>query len=66
MAPAKGTTTKRGAARHSVFKVRYATFEVQPDAHVDDGDMWPVSFAVTALTPGVEARIVELVKKAVS
>ncbi len=48
----------------SKFKVRYATFEFQPDARLDDGDMWPVSFAVTKLTSGVEARIAELVKKA--
>ncbi len=46
------------------FKVRYSTFGFQPDARIDDGDMWPVAFAVTNLTPGVEARIVELVKKA--
>ena len=32
----------------SKFKVRYATFEFQPDATLDDGDMWPVSFAVTS------------------
>jgi uncharacterized protein YdhG (YjbR/CyaY superfamily) len=50
----------------SKFKVRYATFEFQPDARVDDGEMWPVSFAVIELTPRAEARIVELVKKAVS
>jgi uncharacterized protein YdhG (YjbR/CyaY superfamily) len=48
----------------SKFKVRYATFEFQPDASLDDGDMWPVAFAVTKLTPGVEARIAELVRKA--
>ena len=48
----------------SKFKVRYASFEFQPDARVDDGDMWPVAFAVTKLTAGVEARIAELVKKA--
>jgi hypothetical protein len=48
----------------SKFKVRYATFEFQPDASLDDGEMWPVSFAVTKLTPAVEARITELVKKA--
>jgi uncharacterized protein YdhG (YjbR/CyaY superfamily) len=46
----------------SKFKVRYATFEFQPDASLDDGDMWPVSFAVTNLTAAVEARIAELVK----
>jgi uncharacterized protein YdhG (YjbR/CyaY superfamily) len=50
----------------SKFKVRYSTFEFQADASLDEGAMWPVSFAVTELTPGVEARIVELVKKAVS
>jgi uncharacterized protein YdhG (YjbR/CyaY superfamily) len=48
----------------SKFKVRYSTFEFQPDARLDDGEMWPVSFAVTELTPGAEARIVALVKKA--
>jgi uncharacterized protein YdhG (YjbR/CyaY superfamily) len=50
----------------SKFKVRYATFEFQPEATLDDGEMWPVSFAVTKLTAGVEARIAELVKKAAS
>ena len=48
----------------SKFKVRYATFELQPDAMVDDGTMWPVAFALTELTPANEARITELVKKA--
>jgi uncharacterized protein YdhG (YjbR/CyaY superfamily) len=47
----------------SKFKVRYATFEFQPDARLDDGDMWPVSFAVTKLTPDVESRIATLVRK---
>jgi len=49
----------------SKFKVRYSTFEFQPDARLDDGDMWPVSFAVTELTPAAEARIAALVKKAI-
>ncbi len=49
----------------SKFKVRYATFGFQPDAALDDGEMWPTSFAVTELTPEVEARIAGLVKKAV-
>ena len=49
----------------SKFKVRYATFEFQPDAMVDDGTMWPVAFALTELTAANEARITELVKKAV-
>lgn len=48
----------------SKFKVRYSTFGFQPDARIDDGEMWPVAFAVTALTAGVEARLAELVKKA--
>jgi uncharacterized protein YdhG (YjbR/CyaY superfamily) len=50
----------------SKFKVRYSTFGFQPDARVDDGEMWPVAFAVTELTPRSEARIGALVKKAVS
>ena len=50
----------------SKFKVRYSTFEFQPDARLDDGEMWPVSFAVTKLNPRSEARIAELVKKAIS
>ena len=48
----------------SKFKVRYSTFGFQPDAGIDDGEMWPIAFAVTELTPRAEARIVELVKKA--
>ena len=48
----------------SKFKVRYSTFGFQPDARIDDGEMWPVAFALTKLTAGVEARIAQLVKKA--
>ena len=48
----------------SKFKVRYSTIGFQPDASLDDGDMWPTEFAVIKLTPGVEARITDLVKKA--
>ena len=49
----------------SKFKVRYATLGFQPDARIDDGEMWPIAFAVTALTPAVEAKIAELVKRSV-
>lgn len=48
----------------SKFKVRYSTLGFQPDARLDDGEMWPVAFAVVELTPEVEERIVELVRKA--
>jgi uncharacterized protein YdhG (YjbR/CyaY superfamily) len=48
----------------SKFKVRYSTFEFQPDARLDDGEMWAVSFAVDKLTPSAEAKIVALVKQA--
>jgi uncharacterized protein YdhG (YjbR/CyaY superfamily) len=48
------------------FKTRYATFGFQHEAKLDDGDMWPVAFAVKRLTPAEEARIAALVKKAVS
>jgi uncharacterized protein YdhG (YjbR/CyaY superfamily) len=50
----------------SKFKVRYATFGFQPDANLDDGAMWPTSFALVELTAGDGARIAALVKKAVS
>jgi uncharacterized protein YdhG (YjbR/CyaY superfamily) len=48
----------------SKFKVRYSTFGFQPDARLDDGEMWPVAFAITSVTPAAEKRIAELVKKA--
>ncbi|MHB8571914.1 MAG: iron chaperone [Candidatus Dormibacteria bacterium] len=47
------------------FKSRYATFGFQQDANLDDGDLWPVSFAVNRLTAAVEKEIGRLVKKAV-
>jgi uncharacterized protein YdhG (YjbR/CyaY superfamily) len=48
------------------FKSRYATFGFNDAANLDEGAMWPTSFALTELTAAEEARIVELVKKAVS
>jgi uncharacterized protein YdhG (YjbR/CyaY superfamily) len=48
------------------FKSRYSSLGFQDNADLDDGDMWPVSFALTAWSPEVEERVVELVKKAVS
>ena len=48
----------------SKFKTRYATFGFQHEAKLDDGGVWPVAFAVTALTADDEARIVALVKQA--
>jgi uncharacterized protein YdhG (YjbR/CyaY superfamily) len=44
---------------------RYATFGFSDAAHLDDGAMWPTSFALKEMTPADEARIVALVKKAV-
>jgi len=49
----------------SKFKVRYWTLGFQPEATLDEGDMWPNAYALTKLTPKVEAQIVELVKKSV-
>jgi len=46
------------------FKVRYSTLGFQPDARLDQEEMWPVAFAVTSLTAASEERIAELVKKA--
>jgi uncharacterized protein YdhG (YjbR/CyaY superfamily) len=48
------------------FKSRYATFGFEENAHLDDGTMWPVAFALTKLTAADEAKIAALVKKAVS
>jgi uncharacterized protein YdhG (YjbR/CyaY superfamily) len=48
------------------FKARYATFGFDAEANLDEGTMWPTSWALTGLTPAEEARISELVKKAVS
>jgi uncharacterized protein YdhG (YjbR/CyaY superfamily) len=47
------------------FKARYATFGFEEAAKLDDGAMWPTSFALKKLTAAEEARIAELVKKAV-
>ena len=48
------------------FKSRYATFGFSDEANLDDGAMWPTSFALKELTSADEARIADLVKKAVS
>ena len=50
----------------SKFKERYATFGFNAAANLDEGAMWPTSFALKELTAAEEARISELVKKAVS
>ena len=48
------------------FNSRYATFGFNDTANLDDGAMWPTSFALKELTAAEEAKISELVKKAVS
>ena len=48
------------------FKSRYATLGFNDTASLDDGAMWPTSFALKELTAAEEARIGALVKKAVS
>ena len=48
------------------FNARYATFGFSDTANLDDGAMWPTSFALTELTADAEAQIVALVKTAVS
>jgi uncharacterized protein YdhG (YjbR/CyaY superfamily) len=50
----------------SKFKVRYSTLGFQPDARLDDEEMWPVAFAITSVTAAAEKRITELVKRAAS
>ncbi len=48
------------------FSSRYATLGFNDAAHLDEGVMWPTSFALLQLTPDVEATISALVKKAMS
>ena len=48
------------------FKSRYATLGFSDEANLDDGAMWPTSFALKALNAAEEARIIALVKQAVS
>jgi len=48
------------------FKTRYATLGFGDKANLDEGHMWPVYYAVTELTATEEARIVALLKKALS
>jgi uncharacterized protein YdhG (YjbR/CyaY superfamily) len=48
------------------FNARYPTFGFNDTANLDQGTMWPTAFALTKLTAADEARIAELVKKAVS
>lgn len=48
------------------FSQRYSTLEFQDSAHLDDGDMWPVSYALEKWTPAVEEKVAELVSAAVS
>jgi uncharacterized protein YdhG (YjbR/CyaY superfamily) len=50
----------------SKFKERYATFGFNAAANLDEGNMWPTSFALKELSAAEEARIGALVKKAVS
>ncbi len=48
------------------FKTRYATLGFSDTAKLDEGNMWPVAFALVKLTAAEEKKIIELVKKAVS
>ena len=48
------------------FNYRYSTLGFQESANLDDGDMWPVSYAIQQWSPAVEKKVVELVKSAIS
>ena len=48
------------------FNYRYSTLGFQDAANLDDGDMWPAAYALTAWSAAVEQRVVELVRAAVS
>ena len=47
------------------FKTRYATIGFEDRATLDDGDLWPIGFAIRKWTPEVEQQVTELVRKAV-
>lgn len=48
------------------FTYRYSTLGFQETARIDDGDMWPVSYALVTWTPAVEKKVADLVRTAVS
>jgi uncharacterized protein YdhG (YjbR/CyaY superfamily) len=48
------------------FKYRYSTLGFMEAANLDDGDLWPVSYALQDWNPAVEKKVVELVKAAIS
>jgi len=48
------------------FNYRYSTLGFQDAAHLDDGDLWPVAYALADWSPLVEKRVVELVRAAIS
>lgn len=48
------------------FKYRYSTLGFQDTAKLDDGDLWPVSYALQAWSPAVEKKVIALVKAAVA
>jgi uncharacterized protein YdhG (YjbR/CyaY superfamily) len=48
------------------FNYRYSTLGFQDAANIDDGDLWPVSYALQRWSPVVEKKVVELVKAAIS
>jgi uncharacterized protein YdhG (YjbR/CyaY superfamily) len=48
------------------FKSRYSTFGFNDPANLDDGTMWPTSYALTKLTPATEKQLTTLIKQAVS
>ena len=48
------------------FGMRYSTLEFQDPANLDDGEVWPVSYALTKWSPAVEKKVAELVRAAIS
>ena len=51
--------------KRTASRIGTRTLGFQPDARLDDGEMWPVAYALTSLTAADEKRIAALVKKAV-
>ncbi|CAH1853257.1 hypothetical protein [Convivina intestini] len=50
----------------SRFKVRYSTIGFQDAAHLDQGDFWPTSYAIQAMTPAIKEELIILIRRAIN
>jgi len=62
----RGRQDRRRVQELGQVRQRYSTLEFQDPANLDDGEMWPVSFALTNWSSAVEKKVAALVKSASS